>query len=623
MSKRQGFIMKRGAVFAALLIGAMTGAQAGGYSNVYFFGDSLSDSGAYGPLVGPNSHFTTNPGAVWAENLGASYGKPVTTAYAASMTGFALNATGNNFAIGGARVNAVPGVLAGQLAPLAAAIPPVSAQVTGFLARGALDSSALYGVWAGANDVFTQAGAVGAGVSPAVAQAAMVSAANDLTAQITRLQAAGANKMIVISVPDIGKTPYGASLGASGAGLLSGLTAAYDATLAAGLAGKNLLYFDGVKLFSAILDNPAAYGFTNTTIPACGAASSLGCTPGAAATGALFADGVHPSSSAHKVISDWVYASLEGSARVGLLSQVPMGRSGAQWRAIDGRLQEFQNFGYKGQGFFVTGDYASSTKDASGALPSADGSGGSLVLGYEKAFSDQLFGGVTLGYGHAPFDLGNNQGSVKYDEWALSAFASHKSGAFYANALATYSWLDFSSNRNVALGPFSTSERGDTRGNQFGVKGQIGYNLGGGDLVHGPLAGLSWERVNVDGFSEKSNSVTAMSFGDQTRESLRSRLGWQVAAESVWGGVKVRPYAQLSYDYEHKKDERSYRAAFVGGNSGMDIQTANRTGGYGTLLAGVNAELSKTMRLGVGASTTISQPGARNSAINVTLSAPF
>ena len=83
------------------------------------------------------------------------------------------------------------------------------------------------------------------------------------------------------------------------------------------------------------------------------------------------------------------------------------------------------------------------------------------------------------------------------------------------------------------------------------------------------------------------------------------------------------PYAQLTYDYEHKKDERTYRAGFVGGNNALLMPTTNQTGGYGTLLAGINAELTKTMLLGVGASTTISQPGARNSALNVTLSAPF
>ncbi|MBK8578491.1 MAG: autotransporter outer membrane beta-barrel domain-containing protein [Candidatus Accumulibacter sp.] len=228
-----------------------------------------------------------------------------------------------------------------------------------------------------------------------------------------------------------------------------------------------------------------------------------------------------------------------------------------------------------------------------------------------------------LGYGNAPFDLGNDQGTVKYDEWALSAFAAHKFGAFYASALATWSWLDFESKRNVVLGPFSSSERGNTRGGQFGVKGQIGYNFVSGNLVHGPLAALAWERVRVDGFSEQSNSATAMTFGGQTRTSLRSRLGWQVAAETDWSGTRLRPYAQLTYDYEHDDDQHSYRAGFVGGPTAMDMPISNQNGGYGTLLAGVNAELGKSLRLGLGASTTIAQPGARSSAINVTLSAPF
>lgn len=92
---------------------------------------------------------------------------------------------------------------------------------------------------------------------------------------------------------------------------------------------------------------------------------------------------------------------------------------------------------------------------------------------------------MTLGYGHAPFDLGNDLGTVKYDEWALSVCISHKYGDFYANALATYSWLDYESTRKVALGPFSTSEHGSTRGGQFGVKGQISYNFVVGDLLHG------------------------------------------------------------------------------------------------------------------------------------------
>jgi outer membrane lipase/esterase len=621
MSKPQGFKRKQLALATALLGATLGSAQAGDYSRVYFFGDSLSDNGAYAPMlpIPTNARFTTNPGTVWTDNLGAGYGKSVTTAYAAPANGngaFAPITSGNNFAVGGARVNDVPGNMTGAAyAGLVNFIPPVRMQVDDFLARGPVDTKALYALLAGSNDIFFQAA-----TNPGGAQAAIVSAANDFVTQVTRLQAAGVRNLIAIGLPDIGKTPEGQGLPANQRNFLSALTATYDATQAAGLAGKNLLYFDGNRLFTAIFANPAAYGFTNTTTPAC-PAGALGCA--VAADGHMFADPVHWSTSLHKVVSDWIYSSLEGASRVGLLAQVPMGRSGAQWRAIDGRLREFQNFGYQGQGFFVTGDYASSDKDAYAGLPSANGSGGSFVLGYEKAFSEQLFAGATLGYGHAPFDLGNDLGTVKYDEWALSAFVAHKSGNFYANALATYSWLDYQSTRTINLGSFSSSERGDTRGGQFGAKAQIGYNFVVGDLLHGPLAGLAWEKVRVDGFSEQSSSASAMSFGDQTRESLRSRLGWQVAAETIWCGARVRPYSQLTYDYEHKKDERTYSAGFVGGNNALLMPTSNQTGGYGTLLAGVTAELSTTLRLGVGASTTISQPGQRNSAINVTLSAPL
>lgn len=622
MSLQRGLALKQGAVFLLLLAGGLAGAQAESYSNVYYFGDSLTDSGVYGPIL-PNAydHFSTNPGSVWSQNLGARYGRTVTPSYAAASTGpnpapyaFASLANGNNFAVGSARIQLAA---AGQ----GVNIPSVSTQVSGLLARGPLDARALYAISGGHNDVFTQ---LSAGTE-AVALAGIVTAANDLTTQVTRLQSAGARNLIVIGIMDLTKAPIAALQTPADQVLLGHLVSTFNTTLDAGLAGRNLLYFDTGRLLNTVIANPASYGFSNVTDPACGPLPvvSLGCSPPPNTDGYLFADVRHPSARFHRLLSDWIYASLEGARRVGLLSQVPLGRSGAQWRAIDGRFNEFQNFGYRGQGFFVTGDHASSQRDAHAGAPSADGSGASLVVGYEKAWSDQSFAGLTLGYGNAPFDLGNDQGRVKYDEWALSAFAAHKTGDFYANLLATYAWLDYESKRNIALGPFNTSEQGSTRGQQFGARGQIGYGFRIGNVVHGPLVGLAWERVSVNGFSEKSGRLTAMTFSDQTRASLRSRLGWQIAAETSLAEVKLRPYAQLNYDYEHKNDEGSYRAGFVGGHNAMEMRLANRTGGYGTLLSGISADLGKGMRLGLGAFTSIGQPGANNSALNVTLQAAF
>ena len=51
-----------------------------------------------------------------------------------------------------------------------------------------------------------------------------------------------------------------------------------------------------------------------------------------------------------------------------------------------------------------------------------------------------------------------------------------------------------------------------------------------------------------------------------------------MAAETSWAGAKVRPYTQLTYDYNHKKDERTYSDGFVGSNSAMQMETSNQTG---------------------------------------------
>ena len=623
MIEHRRFLLNGAAILAAMLVAAGSGAQAGQYSNAYFFGDSLTDVGVFTalPWVGANNHFSTNPGTVWAQNLGAKYGVSVTPAYATNPAAnpytFSPIASGNDFAVGMGRVNLAPTLMAEGVN-----IPPLSAQVTDLLARGPVDPNALYALSSGHNDVNTQLqDIISATTTPAAAQAAIVTAAGDLVAQVARLRAAGVRNLIVVGIMDLTRTPYGQSQAPADLAQLQTLVSTFNTTLASGLAGQNLLYFDTSRLLDTIMANPAAFGFTNTTDGAC--ANSLGCAAPVGTSGYLFADPKHPSEGGHRIISDWVYSSLEAASNAGLLSLVALKRADAQWRSIDARLQEFENFGYKGQGVFFSSDYASQRYASGGGLPSTDDSGLNFLLGYEKALTDRLFGGVTLARGHAPFDLANNQGSVGYDEWALSAFGAYKIDAFYANALVSYARLDFASTRRIALGPFNTQETGDAAGNRYAAKAQVGYNFAAGNIVHGPLAGLSWARVEVDGFSENSTSVTAMTYGEQTRESLRSRLGWQVAAQTNWFGLRMRPYAQATYDHEHKDDARTYRVGFVGGTSGLDMRTTNLTGGYGTLLAGFNAELSKTVRLGIGASTTVGQPGERLSTATVTLSAPF
>jgi outer membrane lipase/esterase len=57
-------------------LGITANGHATDFNSTIFFGDSLTDSGTFTPVVPPGGgKFTTNPGPVWAENIAATFGR--------------------------------------------------------------------------------------------------------------------------------------------------------------------------------------------------------------------------------------------------------------------------------------------------------------------------------------------------------------------------------------------------------------------------------------------------------------------------------------------------------------------------------------------------------------------
>ena len=69
-----------------------------------------------------------------------------------------------------------------------------------------------------------------------------------------------------------------------------------------------------------------------------------------------------------------------------------------------------------------------------------------------------------------------------------------------------------------------------------------GYWFGYADWLHGPFARVSYQEIHVRGYSENGNDSTALSYGEQKRESLVTSLGWQVAGRIA----SVRPFARVA-----------------------------------------------------------------------------
>ncbi|MBU1775153.1 MAG: SGNH/GDSL hydrolase family protein [Gammaproteobacteria bacterium] len=299
------------------------------------FGDSLSDVGSYktspAVLAYNGGQFTINAASGvatnWTQMMADSLSLPEPCAAVTGGIGAARSpATGATpgcyaFAQGGARVTSASGV--GNVGTLAGPMTePVVTQVSNYLSvNTSFNSEQLVLVMAGANDVFTQAGAVGLGLPAASAVQAVQTAATELAAQVnTQIIGNGASHVVVMNVPDIASTPYGTSLGASGQGLLNTLVTAFNTQLRASLPDSaNVLYVDAFAANHDEVVNPDKYALSNVTIPTCLASlpnsgSSLFCTSATLNTGVdthyLFADGVHPTPYGHALFSLYVLQAM-------------------------------------------------------------------------------------------------------------------------------------------------------------------------------------------------------------------------------------------------------------------------------------------------------------------------
>src|SRR5690606_815280 len=161
----------------------------------------------------PGNSFTTNPDAVAAELIAAAYGLP----------GGPSLAGGPNFAWGGSCVNPV--------GPCLNPVPRIPTQIDQYLGLtgGRADPNALYSIWGGANDIFATLA-----LDPLNAQANTLAAASAYVGQIARLQAAGANYVIVYNLPNLGITPqFGPTANAAA---VTQITYLYNTAVNTGLA---------------------------------------------------------------------------------------------------------------------------------------------------------------------------------------------------------------------------------------------------------------------------------------------------------------------------------------------------------------------------------------------------
>ena len=300
-------IMNKRHLFIALLCCCTLPTPAN--AEIFFFGDSLTDSGNVFSLSGqpPAPYFDGrfSNGPTWAE----LYAQRTGNSAVASLNG------GTNYAYGGARTG-----------PSQFPFINLTDQVNQYVANGATgDSSDLFVVWAGSNDIFDAA-------TSGDPTAAVTSSLFNIENSISTLHANGARNFLVLNLAPLGQTPLAQASGSLAVLGLNALSTNFNQGLSSQISDLestldiDIREVDINSLFGAVQADPASFGFSDATSavtpfdPATTLSTGL---PTGDPDNFLFWDGIHPTAVGHQLIADQVFAvSVPEPSCLGMLATV-------------------------------------------------------------------------------------------------------------------------------------------------------------------------------------------------------------------------------------------------------------------------------------------------------------
>lgn len=368
------------AVLAGCGGGGGAGVSSAGITSVKVMGDSLSDSGVFGSLGAGSGYgrvfsVQSSTGAttqIWTERLAALVGAPqLCNFFTFTGTTFTTTNSCTSFAVGSGRINNRPSSLDALQKTQPMSIPTqiaTAASLGNFKSTdmllidgGGNDAADLFGAYlkATADRGASFAGIVTSTLTPVAAINTALGSADLPTAGALYMQALadefynsiktnaldkGATHVAVLNIPAITKTPRfqmvlagveqqaGATARAGAELVANTWIKTFNDRLAQKFAGDSRVVV--IDFYGAFLDqvaNPAQYGLTNVTTPACPAvgvdsdglpkynfetctAANLSATPGKSSPDwwktYAFSDGFHPTPYGYQLMSQLVSRSL-------------------------------------------------------------------------------------------------------------------------------------------------------------------------------------------------------------------------------------------------------------------------------------------------------------------------
>lgn len=185
-----------------------------------------------------------------------------------------------------------------------------------------------------------------------------------------------------------------------------------------------------------------------------------------------------------------------------------------------------------------------------------------------------------------------NGDSATIDSYQLTAYTSRNFGRWYLEGMAAYALQSYETARNTGMTGIA---QGDFDGDVWGLRIGGGMPLAlGANYTVTPLAGLEYNQLSQDGYTETGAGALSMRIDSVSAERLRSLVGVKIGTEYLVKSYTMRPSVQVGWRHDFMDDGIDSTATFTGG--GAAFTTAGQDLEKDTLSVGVGVNMSKSDR---------------------------
>lgn len=243
---------------------------------------------------------------------------------------------------------------------------------------------------------------------------------------------------------------------------------------------------------------------------------------------------------------------------------------------------------------FVRGNVVLAQGFSQADVPHFDDNSEGVTLGADYRFTPNFLFGLTASYEHTDATLDTDGSSATVDSYSPGLYASYADHGWYANFSGNYLHNAYTQTRDISfLGQTANSA---PEGNEGVVNLDGGYDFHHGALTFGPLAGLQYTHLAVDGYDE-SGSAADLAVNEDDSDSLRSRLGGRLSyIFCTCGGISITPHLDASWQHDFLDQSRGITSQFTGfGGGSFSVNTPEPSRDSALIDAGLDADLNRTV----------------------------